>query len=50
VVVEVTDTGRWRDRPSTNGRGLELMHQLMTTEVETGPLGTTVTLRHARSG
>jgi anti-sigma regulatory factor (Ser/Thr protein kinase) len=45
VLVEVTDTGRWRDRPSTSGRGLELMHHLMRTEVDTGPLGTTVTLR-----
>jgi hypothetical protein len=48
VLVEVTDTGRWRDRPSTGGRGLELMHHLMRTEVDTGPLGTTVTLRHKR--
>jgi serine phosphatase RsbU (regulator of sigma subunit)/CheY-like chemotaxis protein/anti-sigma regulatory factor (Ser/Thr protein kinase) len=48
VVVEVTDTGRWRDRPSTGGRGLELMHHLMRTEVATGPLGTTVTLRQRR--
>ena len=46
VVVEVSDTGRWRDRPSESGRGLELMHQLMHTDVATGPLGTTVTLRH----
>jgi serine phosphatase RsbU (regulator of sigma subunit)/DNA-binding response OmpR family regulator/anti-sigma regulatory factor (Ser/Thr protein kinase) len=47
VVIEVTDTGRWRDRSSANGRGLDLMHQLARADVETGPLGTTVTLRRS---
>jgi serine phosphatase RsbU (regulator of sigma subunit)/DNA-binding response OmpR family regulator/anti-sigma regulatory factor (Ser/Thr protein kinase) len=48
IVVEVTDSGRWRDRPSPGGHGLELMHHLMRTDVVSGPLGTTVTLRRTR--
>jgi anti-sigma regulatory factor (Ser/Thr protein kinase) len=52
VVIVVMDHGRWRP-PTTSafrGRGLAMMRILADTTVETGPDGTTVTLRSCRVG
>jgi PAS domain S-box-containing protein len=47
VVVVVSDHGHWREpRDTVRGRGLPLMRALMDSiDVESGPQGTTVTLR-----
>jgi anti-sigma regulatory factor (Ser/Thr protein kinase) len=47
VVIVVIDHGRWRPPTASafRGRGLAMMRLLADTTVETGPHGTTVTLR-----
>jgi anti-sigma regulatory factor (Ser/Thr protein kinase) len=47
VVVVVTDHGTWQPPTASafRGRGLAMMQLLADTTVETGPHGTTVTLR-----
>jgi serine phosphatase RsbU (regulator of sigma subunit)/anti-sigma regulatory factor (Ser/Thr protein kinase) len=49
VVIEVSDSGRWRQpRGSRRGRGLRITRQLMdTVEVRQAPSGTTVRMRKA---
>jgi len=50
VTVSISDHGHWRDAtPGTfRGRGLAMMRVLVDTTVDTGPQGTTVTLRSHR--
>lgn len=47
AVLEVADSGVWRDRASTDGRGLHLLRALARCDVRTGPAGTTVRLRRS---
>ena len=50
VVLRVQDAGRWRDRVSGDGRGLEIMRKVAELSLVRDAKGTTVELRRPVDG